>query len=176
VNNLTELIYHLEDLKLYRQSRVNRWQLRDYMFTQNDAEHQLFVSQIVVYLADLLCIDDKVAFAALKYACVHDYVESVETSLGDVNYMIKEKNPELKSLVKRLERDAMRTVPAFYRAMVNCEEIEDAMTLVKLADALDALLYTRREIRHNKNDDEWNQIEKEASERAEELLRKLCEG
>lgn len=168
-----DLIQSLENLKLYRQSRVNRWQLRDYVFTQNDAEHQLFVSQIIVFLAHKFNIDNETTFTALKYACVHDYVESVETSLGDINYMIKQKNPELKAFVKKLEREAMQTVPAFYDAMVECEQVEKAMLLVHLADALDALLYARREIQHNKNESEWVQIEGEAATRVKHLLSQL---
>lgn len=158
---LKDFITYLESLKLYRQSRVTRWQLRDYVFTENDSEHQLYVCQIIVILNKLFNIPDHVALKALSYGCCHDYVESTEDSLGDVNYMVKEKNPELKAMVKAQERKSMQNVEAFYDALVDSESNEMCTNLVNLADALEALLYDRREIKFNAVKDEWIQIESE---------------
>lgn len=156
-----EFIEYLESLKLYRQSRVKRWQLRDYVFTENDSEHQLYVSQIIVVLVKMFNIPETTAYKALSYGCCHDFVESTEESLGDVNFMIKERNPSLKELVKQLEKESMKKVPAFYAAMEICEIDEDANLIVKLADTIEALLYVNREIKYNEVKDEWIQIKDE---------------
>lgn len=161
MRDFEEFVKYLESLKLYRQSRVTRWQLRDYAFTENDSEHQLYVSQIIVILVKMFNIPDDIAYKALSYGCCHDFVESTEESLGDVNYMVKEKNPELKALVKKLEKESMQKVPAFYNAMEICELDEDANLIVKLADTMEALLYINREIKFNEVKDEWLQIKKE---------------
>ena len=142
--NVNDFIEYLESLKLYRQSRVKRWQLRDFVFESNDAEHQLYVSQIIVILNHLFNIPSDIALKALSYGCCHDYVESTEDSLGDVNYMIKEKNPALKQLVKEQEKRSMQNVDAFYNALIDCEDNEIVDTIVNLADAMEALLYDRR--------------------------------
>jgi len=158
---LNDFVKYLESLKLYRQSRVKRWQLRDYVFTEDDAQHQLFVSQIIVVLNHTFNVPDDIALKALSYGCCHDYVESTETSLGDVNYMIKEKNPELKAMVKKIEKESMMQVPAFYETMENCEKDEIAHLIVSLADSIEALLYVNREIAFNEIKDEWRQIKSE---------------
>ena len=177
---LTTFIKRLESYKLYRQERVNRWQMREYMFTSNDATHQLYVTQIVLILADLFKLPDEIVLKTIKYACCHDFVECTEDSLGDVNYMLKEKNPELKAIVKQQEEIAMKNVPEFYKAMKAYNNSEDiTKTLFDLADALEALFYVRREIRSNKQSAEWEQIEIELMPRIEEnwnILSKFSTG
>lgn len=171
--SLVDFINRLEDLKLYRQERVVRWQMREYMFESNDSTHQLYTTQIVLLLSELFCVSDSTTVKALKYACCHDYVESTEDSLGDINYMLKERNPVLKDIVKKQERIAMQSVEEFYKSMCDCENDEYANAIVKLADALEALLYVRREIRHNKQIEEWLQIETELMERIHKLWMKV---
>lgn len=171
---LNDFIEYLESLKLYRQSRVIRWQLRDFVFPQNDSEHMLYVSQIIVILNKLFNIPDSIALKALSYGCCHDYIESTEDSFGDVNHMIKEKNPALKKMIEEQERKSMQNVPEFYDAMTKCEDDEIAMLIVHTADTIDALLYDRREIKFNTVKDDWLQIEKEATERLEKYWNKLC--
>ena len=171
--SLTNFINRIESYKLYRQERVVRWQMRDYMFKSNDCEHQLYVTQIALILSEIFNIPNKHTVKALKYACCHDYVESTENSLGDINYMLKEKNPTLKRIVKEQEIEAMKQVEEFYHSMCECDEDEIAETLVNLADALEALLYVRREIKFNKQTTEWNQIESELMPRIEMNWNKL---
>lgn len=166
--SLTNFINRIESYKLYRQERVVRWQMREYMFKSNDSAHQLYVTQIALILSEIFHIDATHTVKALKYACCHDYVESTENSLGDINYMLKEKNPTLKQIVKDQEREAMKQVDEFYRSMCECETDEIANTLVNLADALEALLYVRREIKFNKQSAEWEQIESELMPRIED--------
>lgn len=175
MKDFSKFVQYLESCKLYRQSRVTRWQLRDYVFTENDSEHQLYVSQIVVILIKTFNVPADIAYKALSYACCHDFVESTEESLGDVNYMIKEKNPELKTMVKKIERESMQRVPAFFDAMENCESDDTANLIVKLADTLDALLYVNREIRFNEVKDEWIQVKSELMERLTIYWSKLNE-
>lgn len=165
MKDFDEFVSYLESCKLYRQSRVTRWQLRDYVFTENDSEHQLYTAQITVILIKLFDVPSDVAYKALSYACCHDFVESTEESLGDVNYMIKEKNPSLKALVKKLEKESMQKVPAFFDAMEACESDDTANLIVSLADTIDALLYVNREIKFNVVKDEWIQIKSELMER-----------
>ena len=156
-----KFIEYLDSLKLYRQTRVKRWQLRDFAFEENDAEHQLLVAQIIIILNNMFKVPDNIALKALSYGCCHDYVESTEESLGDVNYMVKEQNPELKAIVKKQERIAMQRVPEFYETMENCEADEMADLIVSLADSVEALLYVNREIKFNTVKDEWIQIQSE---------------
>lgn len=167
-----ELLKQIEDLKLYRQSRVIRWQLRDFMFSENDSEHQLYVSQIIIFLSELLNVPDNETLLALKYGCIHDYVESC-SGVGDVNFGVKQKIPELKNIVEKLEELAMKSVPEFYKAMKNCEQNEIAITLVKLADAIDAAIYVKRELLYNKNEAEWLSLQNEINIRVEELFSKF---
>lgn len=173
MKDFDEFVQYLESCKLYRQSRVIRWQLRDYVFTENDSEHQLYTSQLVVILTKLFNVPSDIAYKALSYACCHDFVESTEESLGDVNFMVKEKNPELKALVKRLERESMKKVPAFFDAMEKCESDDTASLIVNLADSLDALLYVNREIKFNEVKDEWIQIKEELMVRITDYWAKL---
>ena len=173
MEDFTKFVDYLESCKLYRQSRVTRWQLRDYVFTENDSEHMLFVSQITIILIKTFNVPADIAYKALSYACCHDYVESTEESLGDVNYMIKEKNPELKAMVKKIEKESMQKVPAFFDAMEKCESDDIANLIVKLADTLDALLYVNREIKFNEVKDEWRQIKSELLVRLNEYWNTL---
>ena len=175
MKDFDEFVQYLESCKLYRQSRVIRWQLRDYVFAERDSEHQLYVSQIVVILTQLFNIPADIAYKALSYACCHDFVESTEESLGDVNYMIKEKNPELKAMVKKIEKESMKKVPAFFDAMEKCESDDTANLIVKLADTLDALLYVNREIKFNEVKDEWLQIKDELMVRITDYWLKMNE-
>lgn len=160
-----DFLNYLESLKLYRQTRVKRWQLRDFVFEENDAEHQLLVAQIIVILNNIFKIPTDIALKALSYGCCHDYVESTEDSLGDVNYMVKERNPALKTIVKKQERIAMQRVPEFYDAMQKCENCNTAELIVSLADSIEALLYVNREIKFNVVKDEWIQIKDEIMDR-----------
>lgn len=173
MRDFDEFVNYLESCKLYRQSRVTRWQLRDYVFTENDSEHQLYTSQLVVILTKLFNVPSDIAYKALSYACCHDFVESTEESLGDVNFMVKEQNPELKALVKKLERQSMKKVPAFFDAMEKCETDSTASLIVDLADSLDALLYVNREIKFNEVKDEWIQIKDELMVRITDYWAKL---
>ena len=170
--NYTDIINDIEKLKLYRQSRIIRWQLRDFVFPENDSEHQLYVTQIIVYLSKVLNISDKDTLIALKYGCTHDYVESC-SGVGDVNFALKQKIPKLKDLVEELEENAMMSIPEFYTSMKDCENNKISFTLVNLADALDACLYVRREIRHNKNDEEWKELDVEVTNRVKILYIEL---
>lgn len=170
-----KFVEYLESLKLYRQSRVTRWQLRDYMFAEDDSQHMLYVSQIIVIINHMFNIPDDIALKALSYGCCHDFVESTEESLGDVNYMIKEKNPDLKALVKKIEKDSMKKVPEFYSSMINCEKDKDAMLIVKIADSIEALLYVNREIRFNAVKEEWIQIKVEIMDRLNDYWNQLIE-
>ena len=166
-----ELIKQIENLKLYRQSRIVRWQLRDFIFPENDSEHQLFVSQIVIWLSRYLKIDKETELVAIRYSSIHDYVESC-SGVGDINFGLKEKNPELKKMVKSLERKAMETVPSFLNAMKECEKNEKAILLVDLADSIDALMYVKRELNFNQSE-EWKSLKKEILERINKLWNKL---
>ena len=133
MRDFEEFVKYLESLKLYRQSRVTRWQLRDYAFTENDSEHQLYVSQIIVILVKMFNIPDDIAYKALSYGCCHDFVESTEESLGDVNYMVKEKNPELKALVKKLEKGIPLTNAYYedcYRDLINNHDVAGLKKLI----------------------------------------------
>lgn len=167
-----ELLKNIEDLKLYRQSRVIRWQLRDYMFSENDSEHQLYVTQIIIYLSYILNIPNEETLLALKYGATHDYVESC-SGVGDINYGIKQRDKELKDLVERLEENAMKSVESFYSTMIKCRENTISMKLVKLADAIDAEIYVRRELLFNKNTDEWLKLQKETQSRVNYLYNEL---
>lgn len=169
-----DIINDIEKLKLYRQSRIIRWQLRDFVFPENDSEHQLYVTQIIVYLSSILNISDKDTLVALKYGCTHDYVESC-SGVGDVNFALKQDVPKLKEVVEELEENAMKSIPEFYTSMKECETNEIANTLVNLADSLDACLYVRREIKHNKNEKEWQELNKETTDRVESLYLKLIQ-
>ena len=166
-----DLIKEIDRLKLYRQSRIVRWQLRDFIFPENDSEHQLFVTQMAIWISHKLKIDEKTELDAIRYAAVHDYVESC-SGVGDVNFALKERNPELKKVVKELERKAMESVPPFLFSMNNCEKNEKASLIVDVADTLDALMYVKREISFNPSE-EWLIFEKEIMERLDNLWKKL---
>jgi len=171
--DLKKMISTLESYKLYHQERVVRWQTREYMFSSNDAQHQLYTTQIALIVGAMLKLDDNTVLMAIRYAACHDYVECSAQSLGDINYGLKEKDPTLKQLVKDYEHRAMQLVPEFYNAMTDCNKDEKAMTLVKLADALEALLYVQREIKFNKCVDEWLEVQKELLDRVTILYDKL---
>ena len=173
MKDFKKFVDYVESLKLYRQSRVKRWQLRDYIFTENDSEHMLYTSQLIVILVKMFNIPDNTAYKALSYGCCHDFVEASEDSLDDVKYMVKEKNPELKTLVKKLEHESMKKVPAFFDAMENCDLDDNAKLLVNFADSLEALLYVNREIKFNVVKDEWIQIKNELMVRITEYWNKL---
>lgn len=175
MKKLTDVVDYLESLRLYRQENVIRWQTRDFMFKSNDSMHQLYTTQIVLILADMFEVNNESTLKAIKYASCHDYVESTEESLGDINYMVKEKYPEIKRIVKMQERLAMQNVPSFYKSMLDCEEDGVATTLVNLADSMEAMLYVRREIKFNKQIDEWVQVEKELVQRVTRLWSELAE-
>ena len=172
VKSSQELITKIEDLKLYRQSRVVRWQLRDFMFSENDSEHQLYVTQIIIFISELFNISAEDTLVAIKYGAIHDYVESF-SGVGDVNFGVKEANPTLKEMVELLEEQAMRQVPEFYNVMNRCKNNKTALTLVNLADSIDAAIYARREVLYNKHADEWYQLQDETQERVEILFQQL---
>lgn len=173
MRDFDKFVEYLESMRLYRQTRVKRWQLRDFAFEENDAEHQLLVAQIIVIINSMFKIPSDIALKALSYGCCHDYVESTEESLGDVNYMVKERNPELKAIVKKQERIAMQRVPEFYETMEACDNDTTADLIVSLADSIEALLYVNREIKFNTVKDEWVQIQGELMVRITDYWDKL---
>lgn len=165
---LTTFIKQLESYKLYWQERVTRWQMSEYIYASNDATHQLYATQIALIISELFKIPDSIALKTIKYVCCHDYVECTPNSLGDVNWQLKNQNPDIKDIVEKQERIAMQRVPEFYKAMLEFEQDEVAKRIFDLADALEALLYVRREIRCNKQSTEWEQTEVELMPRIEE--------
>ena len=147
-------IKQLIDMDILKMSALNRYNNRDRITQENIAEHSFYVSFAVMKLSEIFNVDNETKLRALQMSVLHDIPE-IHTS--DIPYPIKQKSPMLKTALEKLELEFMKeSYPQFYETFHQFTEDseDDAVILVKVADAISVLQYAQREINlGNKTED-----------------------
>ena len=120
---------------VYESGAVKRYHAKRTHLYQTVADHAWGVALIITRLhpnprADLL-----------KAAILHDAHELVT---GDIPYTVKAANPELKTLLTRLERNAENDMGMDFR--IEKELIPEDWFWLKAADMMELVLYVRSEL------------------------------
>lgn len=132
---------------LYKQLNIKRWNSVETIKAQNLGEHHATVTQITLAIIGNIeeigyDISDKTKFLAMAGASVHDLGE---IAFGDMNYMLKAQNPDLSEISNRIEHDYIYRTLNYEKSFKEAQEDELARAIYKLADAMDMLLFVRRE-------------------------------
>lgn len=137
----------LSDKTLYRQFNIRRWNSVETIKPQNLGEHHASVVQITLALIGRLeemgyQLSDKTKFLAMAGASVHDLGE---IEFGDMNYMLKVKNPALSEISNQIEHRFICKTMNYEKPFEEAQEDKLARAIYKLADALDMVFFVRRE-------------------------------
>lgn len=143
----------LED-DIYRQNNIIRYNSIDTIRRQNLGEHHAAVAQLTVKIIEHLVaqgykIDERTKYIALASGSIHDMGEIV---FSDINYELKRDNPDLSEISNRIEHEFICSLQGFGGVFKEAQENHLARAIYKLADALDLILFVRREHKLGNND------------------------
>lgn len=164
---------------IYELGELVRYNTRTKIKKQCVASHTAYVSQTILEICTILNIDDETTFKALKYGIIHDIPES---KTCDIPYNVKKDIPFLNSVMKEAELKVMEEYyPHLKEEFIKFTKAEEEEKIegiiVKLADVVDVLRYSRREILLGNKTDEMNNIYKDALYRTsiytDKLLNKI---
>lgn len=154
----------LGDMKRYN----NRIKIK----SESIAEHSFFVAYNILRIGYEYKINSNIINEAVSIAIAHDYPE-VFTS--DLPHDCKQKYPELKSILSKIElnfiKEEMPELFDQYNKLLNEKSI--TTLLVILADAISVLQYCNREIELGNNTNDIKIIHNESAERVIQLFEKL---
>lgn len=142
-----EFVTHILQDDLYRQNNIIRYNSVDTIRRQNLGEHHAAVAQLTIKIIEELVamgynIDDRTKYVALAGGTIHDMGEVV---FSDVNYELKRDNPELSEISNRIEHEYICSLRGYCGVFKEAQENELAHAIYKMADALDLLMFVRRE-------------------------------
>lgn len=121
-----------------------RYQNCNRLVNESVAEHTFFVAAFVLKLRDYFKFD---LLTALKTALVHDFPE---TKISDVPHNIKSRNPELSSILAKIEKKVAeeRLSEEAASLIEDFNELKTPEGLVcALADILSVILYAEDEVK-----------------------------
>lgn len=147
---------------LYRQSNIIRYNSIDTIRRQNLGEHHAVVAQLTVKIIEELVaegfsIPERTKYVALAAGSIHDMGEIV---FSDVNYELKRDNPDLSEISNRIEHGYICSLQGYKKIFEEAQEDRLAHAIYKMADALDLILFVRREHKLGNNDSYLDQIER----------------
>lgn len=146
---------------LYRQNNVIRYNSVDTIRRQNLGEHHAVVAQLTIKIIETLTamgynIDDRTKYVALAGGAIHDLGEIV---FGDMNYEVKAEYPELSEISNEIEHGYICSLNGYCGVFQEAQENKLAHAIYKLADALDLILFVRREHKLSNTDPYLDHIE-----------------
>lgn len=175
VFNSEDFIDNVLSDDLYCQNNVIRYNSMDTIRRQNLGEHHAIVAQLTIKIIESLValgynIDERTKYVALAGGAIHDLGEIV---FGDMNYIVKEKYPQLSEISNEIEHGYICSLknycPVFQEAQTN----KLAHAIYKLADAMDLLLFVRREHKLGNNDPKLDEIVENGHKLVEMNLEKI---
>lgn len=146
-NKSEEFIRAILQDDLYRQSNIIRYNSVDTIRRQNLGEHHGVVAQLTVKIIEELVslgynIDDRTKYIALAAGSIHDMGEVV---FSDINYEVKRDNPDLSEISNRIEHGYICSLRGYKEVFEEAQTNRLAHAIYKMADALDLILFVRRE-------------------------------
>lgn len=143
----------LED-DLLRQANIIRYNSVDTIRRQNLGEHHAMVAQLTIKIIEELValgynIDDRTKYIALAGGSIHDLGE---IQFSDINYELKRDNPDLSEISNRIEHEFICSLRGYKRVFLEAQSNRLAHAIYKMADALDLIVFVRREHKLGNND------------------------
>lgn len=160
---------------LYRQNNVIRYNSIDTIRRQNLGEHHAVVAQLTIKIIETLVamgyeIDERTKYVALAGGSIHDLGEIV---FGDMNYEVKAQYPELSEISNEIEHGYICSLKGYCGVFKEAQENKLAHAIYKLADALDLILFVRREHKLSNTDPYLDHIVKNGMELAEKNIKQI---
>lgn len=150
-----EFVTDIMSDNIYSQFNIIRYNSLDTIRRENLGEHHAAVTQLVVKIIERLSLEneipDRTKYLAVAAAAYHDMGETV---YGDQNYEVKRDNPELSEISNRIEKDYICSLKYLCPVFTEAQEDKLAHSIYKLADAIELLMFVRRE-RKLGNSDEY---------------------
>lgn len=167
----------LNDNTLYRQMNIKRWNSVETIKSQNLGEHHATVTQITLAIIGNIEelgyeLTDKTKFLAMAGASVHDLGE---IEFGDMNYMLKARNPALSEISNQIEHKFICRTLNYEKPFQEAQEDQLARAIYKLADAVDMLFFVRREHQLGSQNEELKAITKSTNKLVKYGLDKVFE-
>lgn len=160
---------------LYKQNNIIRYNSLDTIRRQNLGEHHAVVAQLTIKIIETLVamgyeIDDRTKYVALAGGSIHDLGEIV---FGDMNYEVKAQYPELSEISNEIEHGYICSLNGYCGVFKEAQENELAHAIYKLADALDLILFVRREHKLGNSDPYLDHIVKNGKQLAEKNIKQI---
>ena len=156
-------------LKDYSLKRLIRYNTRMRLTDEDVSQHSYFVSLFCLRIMKELDLTIEEKYEILVKALLHDIGE-IETS--DIPYDIKLNNPQIKEILKSVEKDYYNNHWNEYKNILfNNNEKEEV--ILKLADTYSVKQYTLNEIIFENKNNEMIEIFESSKKRIENLKNKL---
>lgn len=170
--NKAKFIKNVTDEELYRQNNVVRYNSTETIKHQNIGEHHAIVAQLTIKIIEELVaegyyLEERTKYLALAGAAIHDLGE---IKFGDMNYILKTQYSELSSLSNRIEHEYIENIRGYKDVFTEARYDGLANNIYKMADALDLVLFVRREQQLGNNNPALAEIEKNGNKLAMERL------
>ena len=154
---------------------ANRVRIKD----EDLAQHSYCVAFYCFQIANEYNITDEIRNKVIAMAIIHDIGECFTS---DLPHDVKYENPELKELCDKLEKKYVNELPEISPLWNELEDKKDSVeyAIIKLADSMSVLAYSKRELLLGNKTPEMLEIFKNAEERiaqwADELRKRLGEN
>lgn len=148
---MLEVLSNEEIMREYSLKDIIRYNTRSKIKEETVADHTCFVSILSLKILSQLGItDDKIIKNTLILSVLHDIPESCTS---DVPYDVKDRNPELRKLLEKLEDEYYNKYWANFSEALEAKD-ELPGLIVKLADVYSVFQFCYSEINlGNKNED-----------------------
>jgi putative hydrolases of HD superfamily len=170
MNILNEIIKFTKEN--YSLLTLNRYNTTPRIINESVAAHSYFVSLISLFICEKLKNNYNIDFLkVLKISIIHDLAEA---ELGDIVYPVRQKFKKLNIILNNEEKHIInKKLNSDYKLLF--EEFESFKTIesliVKLADAIDANVYSNEEL--NMGNNNMLKVKLETEERIKTLWKQL---
>lgn len=164
------------DINIMKMSNLYRYNNRTRLKNESIAEHSFYVALTALRLCEVLEIEDSLKLKILEMAIIHDVGE---TNSIDAPYTLKRDYKELSSILAYIEKEEMKKhfpdLIEVHNRFEECDNINNlAGVIVKLADVISVVQYSKNELLLGNKTYEMKDIFNEAVSRTSmivELLR-----
>lgn len=170
--DLEDIMENIMQDDLYRQNNVTRYNSLDTIRRQNLGEHHAIVAQLTIKIIEHLVargydISNRTKYLALAAGAIHDLGE---IRFGDMNYVVKAQYPELSKISNDIEHSYICSLAGYQTVFEEAQKDKLAHSIYKLADALDLLMFVRRERKLGNTDEQLEEIVLNGKQLAEDQL------
>ena len=167
---MLEVLSNEEIMREYSLKDIIRYNTRSKIKEETVADHTCFVSILSLkILAQLGIKDDKIIKDTLVLSVLHDIPESCTS---DVPYDVKQKSPELRKLLERLEDEYY---DLYWGNFKDALEAKDGLPglIVKLADVYSVFQFCYSEISLGNSNEDMKEIFITSKRRIRDMIEKI---